>query len=280
MAGGDFLGYREATKEEKLRFENAAQYVAALEREGVEFDARHRRVIKRSSLEGASNIGGLSEGELHLCLKYFFEENRDFHEVYFDGYYADILRDERVTEIQTRNFCSFRKKLAAVSSKLPVTVVHPIIKNRRLFWTDPATGELCGGRTSPVHQDIYSVFRELVYIREIISRENLGFCFPVIECDEYKLLCGKEGRRKKDAVRYGLSPKKLLGFYEYDTAFAFASLLPHSDAEYLTVRDVSALIGKKGREASAFVNVLIYLDILRADGKAGRAIKYVYGENY
>lgn len=37
LAGGDFLGYREATKEEKLRFENAAQYVAALEREGVEF---------------------------------------------------------------------------------------------------------------------------------------------------------------------------------------------------------------------------------------------------
>lgn len=274
------MGYRDATKEEKLRFENAVQYVSTLERESLEFDSKHRRVIKRSSLEGASNIGGLSEGELHLCLKYFFEENRDFHEVYFDGYYADILRGERAIEIQTRNFCSFRKKLAAVSEKIPVTVVHPIIKNKRLFWTDPDTGELRGGRTSPVHGDIYGTFRELVYIREIISRENLSFCFPVIECNEYKLLCGWDSKRKKGAVRYGLSPTALLGFYEYDTAFAFASLLPKIDAEFLTVKDVSALIGKKGREASAFVNVLMYLDILCADGKAGRAIKYVYGENY
>ncbi len=274
------MGYREASDAEKERFERIAAKVSAMERGELEFDKKYRRVIKRSSLEGASNIGGLSEGTLHLCLKYYFEENRDFHEVAFDGYYVDILNGGRAVEVQTKNFCAFRKKLAAVSSKLPVTVVHPIVKNKRLFWTNPDTGEMEGGRTSPMHGDIYDVFRELVYIREIISRENLSFCFPVIECDEYKLLCGWDEKRKKGAVKYGLVPKRLIGFYEYDTAFAFASLLPHTDEQYLTVKKISELIGKKGRAAYAFVNVLMYLDVLKADGKAGRSIKYIYGENY
>ncbi len=274
------MGYREATKKEQERFAAVCAEVCALESGSVEFDKKHRRVIRRSSLEGGSNIGGLGEKALHLTLKYFFEENPDFHEVPVGSYFADILRDDRVIEVQTRNFCSFRKKLSAVSEKMPVTVVHPIIKSKRLFWTDPDSGEISGGRISPKHGDIYGVFRELVYIRELLQRENLSFIFPVLECDEYKILCGWDGERKKGSVRYNLVPTGLCGFYEYDTAFAFASLLPECEDEYLTVKKISAEIGHRGRVASAFVNVLMYLDILRADGKEGRAVKYVYGDNF
>lgn len=274
------MGYREATPAETERFCAACAHVTSLEGAKVEFDKKHRRTIRRSSLEGTSNIGGLGEKSLHLTLKYFFEENPDFHEVSVGSYFADILRDGRAIEVQTRNFCAFRKKLAAVSEKMPVTVVHPIIKSKRLFWTDTDSGEISGGRTSPKHGDIYSVFRELVYIRELLQRENLSFIFPVLECDEYKILCGWDRERKKGAVRYNLIPKKLIGFYEYDTAFAFASLLPEFSDSFTTVKKISAQIGHTGRVASAFVNVLTYLDILRADGKDGRAIKYVYGDNF
>ncbi len=274
------MGYREATDEEKQRFSDICTSVQALENSSMEFDKKHKRVIRRSSLEGASNIGGLGEKTMHLTFKYFFEENTDFHEVSVGKHYADIMRDGHITEIQTRNFCSFRKKLAAVSKDHTVTVVHPIIKEKRLFWTDPDTGEIGGGRKSPKHGDIYGVFREIVYIRELLQRENLGFCFPVVECDEYKILCGWDKERKKGSVRHRLIPTRLCGFYEFDTAFAFASLLPECNDEYMTVKSISASIGKKGREASAFVNVLMYLDILKKDGKKGNTIKYVYGENY
>lgn len=217
---------------------------------------------------------------MHLSFKYFFEENTDFHEVSVGKFYADIMRDGHITEIQTKNFCAFRKKLACVSEEHTVTVVHPIIREKHVFWTDPDSGELTGGRKSPRHGDIYGAFHELVYIRELLHRDTLGFCFPVVACDEYKILCGWDSERKKGSVRLKLVPTELFGFYEFDTAFAFAKLLPKCDDDFMTVKTISSMIGKKGREASAFVNVLMYLDILKRDGKDGRAIKYIYGENY
>ena len=274
------MSYREATDFEKQKFSGICAKVQPLEDAAAEFDGKHKRFIRRSTLEGASNIGGLSEKTMHLAFKYFFEENTDFHEVAVGKHFADIMRDGHITEIQTRNFCSFRKKLAAVSESHTVTVVHPVIKDKRLFWTDPESGEIDGGRISPKHGDIFSVFRELVYIRELLQRDTLSFCFPVVNCDEYKILCGRGRERKKGSVRKSLIPTELLGFYEFDTAFAFAGLLPECKEEFLTVKSVSKLIGKTAAAARPFVNVLMYLDILEKDGKDGRSIRYIYGKNY
>ena len=274
------MGYRESTTEEKQRFEEICAFVQSLEGGEIEFDKKRRRIIRRSSLDGNSNIGGLGEKTMHLAFKHFFEDNTDFHEVSVQKFYADIMKDGHITEIQTRNFCSFRKKLAVISENHSVTVVHPIIKSKRVFWADPDTGEISGGRLSPKHQDIYGAFRELVYIRELLHRSNLSFCFPVVECDEYKILCGWDSERKKGSVRSNLIPTKLCAFYEFDTAFAFAQLLPEIKERHFTVKSISEMIGKGTRETSAFVNVLLYLDILSKDGKEGRAIRYIYGENY
>lgn len=272
------MGYREATYEEKHNFTKTALIISGYDRGELEIDEKHRRLIKRRSLEGENNIGGLGEKTMHLAFKYFFEPNPAYHEIKIGRHYADIMRDGAVTEIQTKNFCSFRKKLAAVSEKHPVTVVHPIISTNRLYTVDRDTGERSRGRTSPVHENIYTVFEELVYIRELLGRESLSFVFPVIECESYRISFDKTKKRKYGSVHYDTVPVNLVGFYEFDSAFAFAQLLPYTD-EPLTVKKVAELIGNK-RSASAFVNVLMYLDILCKDGKVGKANRYIYGENY
>ncbi len=272
------MGYREATCEEKHNFTKVALIISGYDRGELEIDEKHRRLIKRQSLEGENNIGGLGEKTMHLAFKYFFEPNSAYHEIKIGRHYADIMRDGAVTEIQTKNFCSFRKKLAAVSEKYPVTVVHPIISTNRLYTVDRDTGERSRGRISPVHESIYTVFEELVYIRELLGRESLSFVFPVIECESYRISFDKSKKRKLGSVHYDTIPTNLVGFYEFDSAFAFAQLLPYTE-ETLTVKKVAELIGNK-RSASAFVNVLMYLDILCKDGKVGKANRYIYGENY
>lgn len=275
------MGYRDATSAEKERFLAAAEKARALCADApAEFDAKKRRLIRRLSPEGQTNIGGLSENALHLTLKYFLEPNVDYHEVAYGRYFLDVCRGELAYEIQTRNFCSFRKKLAAVSAHRAVTVVHPLLRTKHVYWIDPEDGSVSGGKTSPKHEDIYHAFRELVYIRELVGRETLSFCFPVLDCDEYRLLCGWDAKRKRGSVRQSLLPRELYGFYEYDTAFAFASLLPPVGDDGLTVQELANRLGKDVRVASAFANVLLYLDILRKDGKIGRKIRYRYGENY
>ena len=273
------MGYREATYDEKHRFSLAVLAVRSMGEVSTEIDRKHKRIIRRLSLEGESNIGGLAEKTMHLSFKYFFEPDKTFHEVKLGRHYADIMRDGQIYEIQTHNFCSFRKKLAAVSEKHPVTVVHPLCTSTKIYTINPETGETSSGRTSPVHEDIYSAFLELVYIRELIHRENLSFIFPVVKCDEYRVKYGEKRRYNKGWLKYDSVPTELCGFYEFDTAFAFASLLPYTDKP-LTVKEICALIGKERRTTSAFVNVLMYLDILKKDGYEERSVKYIYGENY
>lgn len=272
------MGYREASYREKHEFTKTALIVSGRASGELEIDEKHRRLIRRSSIEGEKNIGGLGEKTMHLTFKYFLEPNSAYHEARLGRYVADIMRDGTVTEIQTKSFCSFRKKLAAVSEQYPVKVVHPIICNNKLFMVDRDTGERDKGRLSPIHECIYTVFEELVYIRELLHRETLSFSFPVIECESYRVLFDKTKSRRKGSVHFDTVPVNLIGFYEFDTAFAFAQLLPHTDDE-LTVKRIGELIGCK-KSASAFVNVLMYLDILKRDGKSGTAYRYIYGENY
>ena len=68
------------------RFRSACRKVADLQEQTGFMEnisvGRNRRARTRSvSREGHTNIGGLSESSLHLILKYYIEENSDFHEV-------------------------------------------------------------------------------------------------------------------------------------------------------------------------------------------------------
>jgi len=54
-------------------------------------------------------IGTLNEKSLHADLKKWYTQPGDQLEVPLDGYYIDIVRDDMLIEIQTRNFSSIKK---------------------------------------------------------------------------------------------------------------------------------------------------------------------------
>ena len=56
-------------------------------------------------------------------LKVYFEPRPACREQPLAGYVADILNEEGVTEVQTRNYGALRKKLAAFLPLMPVRVV-------------------------------------------------------------------------------------------------------------------------------------------------------------
>ena len=62
-------------------------------------------------------IGVLSEKTLHKTIKNLYEENHDYHEIKIDNYYVDILKDNNIIEVQTKQFDKFRDKIKYLLNK-------------------------------------------------------------------------------------------------------------------------------------------------------------------
>ena len=72
------------------------------------------------------HIGTLTESLLHAALKRGLAQPGDRLEHEVDGYVIDIVRDDRLLEIQTGNFSGFRRKLAALLPSHPIHVYLPL----------------------------------------------------------------------------------------------------------------------------------------------------------
>ncbi len=208
-----------------------------------------RSFIKNSrkhSREGGTNIGGLSESTLHLTLKYCIEPDNNYHEVYFCGCEIDVLKNDVAYEIQTKNFSALKKKLLKLPENLDITVVFPVIREKRIFWLDTANGVVSGGRKSPKKETGFMLFKELIYINEFLERKNLHFSVVHLKCDDFKVVCGKDKNQRYGTERVDRVPTELIKIENFGSAQDFfAEYLPALcgiEGEF-TSRDYSGLSG-------------------------------------
>ena len=129
----------------------------------------------------SGGIGTLSERSLHQRLKDVYSQDGDRLEVMVDGYVIDIVREDLLIEIQTRNFGAMKKKLMALIPNHRVRLVHPIPIVRWVV-RESLEGEELSRRKSPKKMDVFSVFEELVSIPTLINHSN--FELEVIEVFE------------------------------------------------------------------------------------------------
>ena len=62
-------------------------------------------------MSNVHNIGELNETDLHFALKEWFRKPGDLIEEKVDGYTIDIVRGNKLIEIQTRNLLALKKKI-------------------------------------------------------------------------------------------------------------------------------------------------------------------------
>ena len=82
-------------------------------------------------------------------MKNYFEPYGENQEIRIGGYVADIVGENGVIEIQTRQFNKLLKKLEAFLDYCNVTVVYPIPAVKYVRWIDTETGELSEKHKSP-----------------------------------------------------------------------------------------------------------------------------------
>ena len=227
-------------------------------------------------------IGMLGEKALHSALKYYYEPDASCHEREAFGFVADIKNSEGITEIQTRNLFSMKRKLGVYLENTPVTLVHPVIHRRTLIYMDPDTGELSRPRLSPKKGRVEDAYSELVHIREAVGSNNLVIVIPLVDAEEYRIReAGKRRRRGGNAdLKFELLPTRLISETVIACPEDHLRLLPEAlkrEGRLLpfTVGELSKTAGLPYRTASAMCAVMISAGALRRrrEGKS-----YIYEE--
>ena len=220
-------------------------------------------------------IGTQNERALHAALKEYFEPDKSFHEQKYKRYIADIKKDDKIIEIQTRSFDRMRGKLQLfLGDGLDVTVVYPIAKQKWIIWVDPDTGEASKKRKSPKTGQVYDSFRELYKIKSFLTNPNLHIKLALSDMEEHRLLCGWSRDGKKGSERIERYPVGDFLVTDISDTSDFAKLIPPILDENFTVKDFMSAAKISYSSAGMALNVLLYTGAVIKVGKKGRAFLY------
>jgi len=224
-----------------------------------------------NSLKG---IGTLQEKILHAILKRAYQEDDNNHEIKLNGYVVDIFTENKVIEIQTRQFNKLRNKLIALLPEYPVTIVYPIPYIKYLSWIDPLTGDSTKQRKSPKQGTLYDSVNELYKIKMFLTHPGLSIHIVFIDMLEYRLLNGWSDDKKKGSWRNDRIPLQYRHTIELRNNLDYQQFLPVELNEKFTSKEFMKLSKTSKRITQITLNILQSIKLIEVIGKQGRLNLY------
>lgn len=238
---------------------------------------RFSELLTRSpeSLHINGGVGTLSEKYLHALLKHCYEPDTDFHEVGIGSFTADVCRDNKIVEIQTRSLNRLREKLEFyLENGYDVTVVYPVPHFKYIMWIDPRNGELSKRRRSPKVGTFYDAAYELYKIKYFLDWDNLHIDLLLVDVEDYRNLNGYGKDKKYRSTRLERVPLQLYDVMSIRAVQDYKLFVPDGLPALFTIRDFAEYAHIKYECASALLNILCYLQITSNCGKQGRMNLY------
>lgn len=227
----------------------------------------------QASNEERNGIGTLNEHSLHADLIRHLAQPGDRLEADVDGYLADILRDERIIEVQTRNLASLKKKTDAFSETYQVEIVHPITQNKWIVRKDK-DGKPVSRRKSPKRGRVEDIFTELVRARNLIDSPNVSLTIYFIDAEEVWLDDGKGSWRRK---YWSISERHLLKVHNtitFNTNRDFLQLIPPGLPQPFTNKELAAKLGIRTGLAGKITYALRKMEVIHLVGKKGNQYQF------
>ena len=179
-----------------------------------------------------------------------------------------VSPDGSVLEVHTGRLAPLRRKLPALLDRYEVTVVHPLLRVRRVRAVDPQTGELSARRVCGKPETVWNFFYELTPLLPFLQRPNLHFVLPVIETEELRVKGSRRG------ARVDRLPSALCGEYRFRNAQDFLSLLPAGLPSPFTSGDLAQAASLAPEDARMALYVLHALQLCLRCGRRGRSYLY------
>jgi len=226
------------------------------------------------SIREGTGIGTLGEKTIHAVLKNYLAPDISFHEIKVGKFYADILNEDGIIEIQTRNFDKLRRKLELFLELQCVTIVYPIPYVKWLRWVNEETGEISASRKSPKSGSPYLIFPELYKIKNYLLHPNLRLHIILLNIEEYRFLNGWSLDKKKGSTRCDGIPTQLVDEICINNVSEYEKLIPSSLMEPYTTKDFQKASKLRPRDAGTALNILNYVGAVQRVGKKERAYLY------
>lgn len=222
-------------------------------------------------------INTYNEKSLHVQLKDWYARPGDAFEVPVGRFIIDIVRDDLLIEIQTRNFSALKKKLNKLLEDHQVHLVYPVEQEKWLIKLD-GKGKPQNRRKSPKRGTIEHVFQELVYVPQLMNHDNFSLEVILIQAEELRKHSKNRGWRRKGWMT---EERRLLNVVEsrqFQNREELLSLIPDDIKSPFTTADLSDALNRPRRLMQQMVYCLRAMEAIYMVGKQGNAILYERGQ--
>lgn len=218
-------------------------------------------------------IGLLNEKPLHASLKQWYAQPGDRFEVPVDGFVIDIVRNDLLIEIQTRNFASINSKLCKLTRSYEVRLVYPVVQEKWIVRTATNKRGITVRRKSPKRGRLEDLFWELVSIPQLLSHPNFSLEVLMITAEEVRRYEGKRRWRRKGWVVEGrrllnVSDRRLFG-----ASADWLTFVPNG-LQSFTTKDLATIANTRRDLAQKMAYCLRQARMIDLIGKQGRANLY------
>jgi hypothetical protein len=220
-----------------------------------------------------NGINTQNEKSLHADLKRWYGRPGDRYEAKVEGSIIDILRNELLIEIQTRNFRALNKKLSRLCETHKVRLVYPVPREKYIVYTDKH-GSIIKRRKSPKSGRLLDLFDELVSIPVLASNENLSIDVLLVDVEETRCQDGRGSwRRKGNSV----VDRRLIGVVDsmrFDSVKDFKELIPDGIEQPFSNKSLAQAMEVPVAIAQKITYCYRRMDIIELSGKKGNELLF------
>jgi hypothetical protein len=220
-----------------------------------------------------TDIGRLNEKSLHADLKQWLAQPGDQFEVAIDGFVIDIVRGDKLIEIQTRNFGAMKRKLTQLLDHHPVHLIHPIAQEKWIIKLSP-DGESISRRKSPKRGTTADLFRELVSFPQLMLHDNFSLEVLLIQEEETRYFDSTRGWRRRGWLTQERCLLEVIASHSFFTSADLMAVLPTTLPASFTTVHIAAELAIPRNLAQKMVYCLRQMDAIEAVGKDGRSVLY------
>lgn len=235
-------------------------------------------------------INTYNESSLHKTLKSFYALQNEGAktEVQIDSYIVDIqTEDGNIIEIQTGNLGKLKEKcLYFIKNKKNIKIVYPLVISKNIETKNSITQKI-NRRKSPVHKNIYSIFRELTSLYEILLNKYFYLEILDVEITESResfeeAVQSKNGRRrfKKNWLKTGKRLESLGSQILLHGKSSYKKFIPFEKNYIFTCRELFETLKKQNKylkiqDVKIMLWVFEKMKLIEFSGKQGNSKLYV-----
>jgi hypothetical protein len=220
-----------------------------------------------------SGIGLLNEKPLHASLKQWYARPGDRFEVPVNGFVIDIVRDDLLIEIQTRNFASINAKLCKLTQSHEVRLVYPLVQEKWIVRLARGKRGIAVRRKSPKRGRLEDLFRELVSIPQLPAHPNFSLEVLMIREEEVRRY---EGKRRWRTKGWAIERRRLIEVLDrrlFVQSADWLAFVPRG-LQSFTTKDLATAVDTNRDLAQKMAYCLRQARMIELIGRQGRANLY------